>query len=260
MELYFKETGKNNDETIVFIHGGGLSGWMWNKQVEAFNDYHCIVPDLPEHGKSAEVKPFTIKGAAEMIVDIIKNHAHNRKAHLVGLSLGSQVAVQILSIAPEVVNRALISGTLVREYYGPTTLKLINLWFRIYTPFKNTDFSIKYAMKGNGASAEYFEYFKENMNILTLSCLKNIYRENALFRISGELCQVNNSILIIAAEREMKYLSESAKDLNKCLPNSQMYMVPNVKHNWALDAPELFSSVSRAWIKNKQILDSLSKF
>lgn len=260
MELYFKETGKNNDETMVFIHGGGLSGWMWNKQVEAFSDYHCIVPDLPEHGKSAEVKPFTIKGAAEMIVDIIKNHAHNGKAHLVGLSLGGQLAVQILSIAPEVIDRALISGTMVREYYGPTTLKLMNLWLRIYMPFKNTNFSVKHAMKGNGASTEHFEYFKEDMNILTLSCLKNIYRENALFRIPGELCQIKNPVLIIAAEREMKYVSQSAKDLNKCLSNSQMYMVPNVKHNWALDAPELFSSVLRAWIKDKQILNSLSKF
>jgi len=53
VDLYFKETSKNNDRTIVFMHGGGISGRMWNKQLEAFNDYHCIVPDLPEHGKIA---------------------------------------------------------------------------------------------------------------------------------------------------------------------------------------------------------------
>lgn len=260
MELYFKETGKNNDETIVFVHGGGLSGWMWDKQLEAFSDYHCIIPDLPEHGKSAEIKPFTIKSAAEMIIDIIKNHAHGGKAHLVGLSLGGQVAVQILSTAPDVVNRALISGTMVREYYGSKTLKLINIWLKIYVLFKNTDFFIKWGMKGNGASAEYFENFKEDMDILTLSCLKNIYRENALFRISGDLCKVKNPVLIIAAEREMKYVSGSVKDLNKCLSNSKKYIVPNVMHNWALDAPETFNSVSRAWIKDKQVIEILSEF
>lgn len=260
MGLYFKETGKNNNETIIFIHGGGLSGWMWNKQVESFSDYHCIVPDLPEHGKSAEIKPFTMKGAAEMIINIIKNHAHDGKAHLVGLSLGGQIAVQILNMAPEVVDRALISGTMVREYYGPKTLKLMNLWLRIYIPFRNTNFFIKHAMKCNGASAEYFDEFKADMKTLTLSCLKNIYRENALFRISGNLCKVKNPVLITVAEKEMKFVGESAKDLTKCLSNSEGYMVPNVVHNWALGAPELFNSVSRTWIKDKQIMEELSKF
>ena len=79
MELYIKETGKNNDETIIFLHGGGIAGWMWDKQVEAFQDYHCIIPDLPEHGKSIEVKPFTMQSAADMIIDIIKNQSHKKK-------------------------------------------------------------------------------------------------------------------------------------------------------------------------------------
>jgi len=99
----------------LFLHGGGLAGWMWNKQLEAFSDYHCLVPDLPEHGKSAKVKPFTMRCAAEMIIDIIQNRVHNEKAHLVGISLGAQIIVQILSIAPEVVDHVLISGTLVRS-------------------------------------------------------------------------------------------------------------------------------------------------
>ena len=77
MSLYIKETGKNKDETIIFLHGDGIAGWMWDEQLRAFSDYHCIVPDLPGHGKSAEVKPSTVQSAADMIIDIIKNKANN---------------------------------------------------------------------------------------------------------------------------------------------------------------------------------------
>ena len=55
MNLHVKEIGQENQETIIFLHGCGLAGWMWDKQVESFKDYHCIVPDHPEHGRSAEM-------------------------------------------------------------------------------------------------------------------------------------------------------------------------------------------------------------
>jgi len=126
-------------------------------------------------------------------------------------------------------------------------------------PFRTTNFFIKWGMKGNSASPEHLDEYKADMRTQTLSCLKNIQQENALFRISGDLCRVENPLLITVAEKEMNFVYESAKDLNNCLSNSQAYMVPNVVHNWALGAPELFNRVARAWINDKQVLESLSK-
>lgn len=46
--LHFDEYGSENDETLLFVHGAGLSGWMWHHQVATLKqDFHCIVPDLP---------------------------------------------------------------------------------------------------------------------------------------------------------------------------------------------------------------------
>jgi hypothetical protein len=35
--------------------------------LEALKDYHCLVPDLPEHGISIEMKPSTMEGSAKTI-------------------------------------------------------------------------------------------------------------------------------------------------------------------------------------------------
>ncbi len=40
-------------------------------------------------------------------------------------------------------------------------------------------------------------------------------------------------------------------NLNKCLPNSEVYKVTNFGHTWPLESPGLFSSVVRAWINDK---------
>ena len=260
MDLYFKETGNCDNETIIFLHGGGISGWMWDKQLEALKDYHCLVPDLPEHGRNIEMKPFTIKGSAKMIINLIKERSCNGKAHVIGLSLGAQITVQILSMDPKTVDHALISGTLAREIYGPKTLKMLNVLFKAYMPFKDTDFLIKLNMKSNGVPMEYFDEFKKDTKTLTLSSLRNVIKENMSFRIQDELCKVKNPVLITVGENEQKITYKSAIDLNKCLPNSKAYEVTNLGHNWPLESPILFNNVLRAWINDKPIPKALSKF
>ena len=89
------------------------------EQVKEFSDYHCIVPDLPEHGKSIDLRPFTINKSSEMIAEIIRNHTSNGKAHLVGMSIGAQIIIQLLSKTPELVDHAIIGGTIVQKISHP---------------------------------------------------------------------------------------------------------------------------------------------
>jgi pimeloyl-ACP methyl ester carboxylesterase len=92
---------------------------MWQPQVEALQaDYHLLVPDLPEHGRSAAVKPFTITGSVELVAELIRTQAHGGKAHIVGLSEGAQIGVALLAAAPELVDHAMLSSALVREMPG----------------------------------------------------------------------------------------------------------------------------------------------
>src|SRR5215475_1163365 len=98
MGLYVKESGTVNAPAIVFLHGGGASGWTWDQQVAELGDYRCLVVDLPEHGKSVDVKPFTFENAATQIAEVIRSHGG--KAHVVGLSLGAQTTVKLLSMTP----------------------------------------------------------------------------------------------------------------------------------------------------------------
>jgi len=253
MGLYVKEVGKNNRETIVFLHAGMSSGWMWNKHLEALNDYHCLVPDLLEHGRSTEVKPFRMEGAAEDVIDLIKE-----KAHVVGLSLGAQTAVQILSMAPEVVDHAVITGTLTCEV-GSNLSVLMNIFFKVYMCLKDTDFFIKMGMRAQNIPAEYFEEVKKDVKALTWSSLNNITRENSSFKISENLCKSENRVLILTGEKEVKVVHESAVDLNKCLSNSKAYKITNFGHTWPLESPELFSSVVRTWINDNPLPEDLLK-
>jgi pimeloyl-ACP methyl ester carboxylesterase len=96
--------------TIVFLHGTVLSGAAWTAQVSALqSEFQCLTPDLPGHGGAAAV-PFTIDDAAARVVALIEREAHDRRAILVGLSLGGFVAMEVAARWPERVTGLAISG------------------------------------------------------------------------------------------------------------------------------------------------------
>src|SRR5690606_174219 len=96
LTIYYEESGIHNPSVIVFLHGGGVSGWMWKAQVDHFStDYHCIIPDLPGQGMSQAPKHgFTIEHCAQAVAELIRARASGRPVTVIGFSLGAQVIVE----------------------------------------------------------------------------------------------------------------------------------------------------------------------
>ena len=69
--MNYKESGGNNKDAIIFLHGGGLSWWNYREVVEALQDkYHVILPILDGHCGSD--RPFTpIENNADEIIRYI---------------------------------------------------------------------------------------------------------------------------------------------------------------------------------------------
>lgn len=258
MFLYNKETHPENKETILFIHGYNMAGWMWEEQVKAFNDYHCLVPDLPEHGKSSDVKPFTIEGVAEILVDLVLDQAHNGKAHLVGMSLGAQLILQILSKAPEVVDHALISGVLVNKTTPTENFKkLLDYLLEVYIPIKNDNLSIGSYIRSYNMPRGLIRKFKESTHVISEDSSDRIIRENLLFERPAGLEKVNVPVLVACGEKDYRAIMESTDDILKVLPNSKGVIVMKVGHMWNMENPELFNDVLRAWITDESLPETL---
>lgn len=95
---------------IVFLHGTRLSGAQWSSQVvELGDEFDCLAPDLPGHGRLT-AETFTLRRAAEEVAATIGRDDGRRPAVLVGLSLGGYVAMEVASRWPERVAGLVIAG------------------------------------------------------------------------------------------------------------------------------------------------------
>ena len=99
---------------MIFLHGGGVSSWMWQEHMEIFKEtYECYTPDFIGHGTRANETSFSMRESAFEIISWIKEHAHGRTVILIGFSLGAQVAVDVLSREPDIADIAIINSALV---------------------------------------------------------------------------------------------------------------------------------------------------
>jgi pimeloyl-ACP methyl ester carboxylesterase len=67
MPLYLREAGPADAPALVFLHGLWLSSAMWQPQIERLShDYHCLAPDLPEHGQSTDIGLLTLENTSSI--------------------------------------------------------------------------------------------------------------------------------------------------------------------------------------------------
>ena len=124
MNLKIDEYGIGNAPAIVLLHGLGVSSWMWHDQMEALREnFHILAIDLPGNGDSYEVEWESFGKTAVLLADIIRHHAANRQAHVVGLSLGGYAALHLLEAHSDVVLSMIVSGVSIRPLVRPSFVK-----------------------------------------------------------------------------------------------------------------------------------------
>ncbi|WP_144460873.1 alpha/beta fold hydrolase [Siminovitchia fortis] len=251
MTLYFEEHGCSEGPLIVFLHGGGVSGWMWDQQLSYFRDYQCIVPDLPEHGRSKGEDHFSILSSAEKVIELIRDKGKGKQVVLIGFSLGAQITIQILSMRPELIDHAVINSALAKPM--PHGWKFLKPFIKIshplikWRPFSKLQAKVLYIQED-----DFEKYYKENC-AMEQGTLIRILEENMSFKAPSEFKLASSNILVTVGENENSLMKKSAKEIVNSNPNCHGVLVSGVGHGFPLAKPELFSKMVKDWIEGNAI-------
>lgn len=246
--LYYQEYGDKDGPLMIFLHGGGVSSWMWDRQVQYFTDYHCVTVDLPEQGKSRTRADFSINDSSQKLIRLVENIANEKDIIVVGFSLGAQVLIQMLSIKPDLIDYAIINSALVR----PSKIGeiLINPLIRLSFPLiKNKIFS-KFQAKALYINEEYFEEYYHESSQMERDTLIRILKENVSFEIPREFCKAKGKILVIVGNKERQIMKKSAIEIVNNNQNCTGMIISKIGHGLPLAKPKLFNNIIEKWIKN----------
>lgn len=246
MSLYVNESGAAGAPSVVFLHGAGTSGWIWQEQARALGDsFHCLNVDLPGHGKSSAVAWVSLADTAQQVAAIIRERATQRKAHLVGISLGGYVGLHLLAQHTPLITRAVFSGVTGAPLPNKT---LLLFQMRLMSYLMKMNWFIDMQAKLLHIPADSMPAYVESIRAMSRKAFLAVADEIFDYHLPQELANAHTPTLIVAGGAEVPAILRSIPQIVGALPNAQGRIAPGLHHGWIGEDPYLFNAMLCAWL------------
>lgn len=243
--MYVHESGAPGAPAVVFLHGAGASGRMWRHHADALTGFHCLAPDLPGFGRSAD-RPFLSRSVTtDLVAELIAQRVPAGRAHVVGLSWGGGIAHGLLDRHPRLVDRAVIDGAGVLSWWAGG---LIVGGVRAVSPFLHTRpvvglFSRMIAMDEVG---------RDDLRTASPRAFRGAFAEGFRSGVSRTELAAASPTLLVAGQRETAVRPANCA-LAELMPHAVARYAPGVPHGWIAREPGLHVRMVEAWLTGRPL-------
>ena len=240
------EFGKQNKDTVFLLHGGGLSWWNYREVAKLLEkDYHVILPVLDGHADS-DAAFTTIEDNAARLISYIDTHFGGQVTVLGGLSLGGQVALEILSQRPDICCYALIESALVK--LSRLTAALIGPAFGMSYGLIKQRWFAKMQATYLGIPKELFEDYYRDTCAITKADMIAFLKSNCTYEMKPNLAETTAKVTIVAGGKEQKSILDSGKLIHHTIPGSHLEILPGLRHgDLSINHPERYVRMLKEW-------------
>ena len=244
---------EKNAAAVLLLHGLGSCGDDWALQLRALAPrYSALAPDLRGQGKSPMPAGWpTIELLTADVVSLL-DRLEIGSAHVVGLSLGGAVALQLAAEAPERV-RSLVA---------------VNTFARLRTPRRSMGrgrrrmwlaATGRMEELGRSVAAGLFPYAgQEEMRALAAARLASnspltyvkLLMAVGRFDLRGRLGEIRVPTLVVAGEQDATVSMECKLELAGGIPGARLERFAGSGHATPLDQPERFNAALLGFLES----------
>lgn len=226
--MQFHEYGADQKQTILLLHGGGLSWWSCREAAEKLQgEAHVILPILDGHAGSD--RPFTtIEENAAEIISFIDERFGGSVLLIGGLSLGGQVLLEMLSQRRDICSCALIESAAVIP--SQLTNALIAPAFgSSYGLIRNRSFA-KMQFRSLHIKPELFEeYYRDTCRIKKQDMIA-FMKASTSYALKDPLRDTTAKVHVYVGEKETGEILRSADAICRALPSASIHRLPELRH------------------------------
>lgn len=227
--MIFHEYGVKDGPAVMFLHGGGLSYWMWRAQIEALQKkYRVITAVIDGHGEAAEVPFESIQKCATETIGYAEKNCNGKLFAICGLSLGAQIAVEMLSRNGKIAQKAIIESALVipQELLRKNASASVKM---SYPLIKKRWFARLQAKQLKIPDDMFEDYFRDSA-AMSRESLINMLEENSAYKLPESFKETRADILVLCGGKEMRCIKDSAELIDSSAPKAELRVLPGLAH------------------------------
>jgi pimeloyl-ACP methyl ester carboxylesterase len=242
-------------QTILFIHGSESSHLEFS-HVAPFlqSTYEILLIDLPAHSRSRNI-PFTFANAIAGLVHLIKSQTPDKKAHIVGLSLGGYIGLELARRHPELVRTLWCTGCAPPSGFQKWMFSRSILLSGLIT-IAGTIANERVFWASLGKDVEPIPGFRvEVQRNQNMGTLRPVFDELALITVRDleQIASIRIAIVAGGKGDNVEDTREAGRVLREGNLECRAFVVRDAIHWWSLEKPELFAQGVRAWIERKEM-------
>lgn len=230
--MQIEEYGKENDRTIVMLHGAHFVH-TFGRQYPLAKDYHLIIPHIMGFGNEAN-RIYDTDTCIQELAEYIKSL--EKKVMLIGFSLGAQLAFKLVSEYEELFDSAIIvSPWLIKEEPMLSEVEVMNQ--KQLKMLKNKLLCNLIAIMNGLLPSALRKEFVEQMQNVKLETIRNVVYNGITLESVPQFAAVNIPVVALAGEKEQEEVHNSIKRMGQINTNCRYEIWEKAAHN----IPPLFA-------------------
>jgi 3-oxoadipate enol-lactonase len=246
IKLYYKDPNPTGNPAVLLLHGLGATHESWAFQVPALikENYRVIIPDLRGFGQSTYGgRSHTIGDMAADVISLM-DAAELASAHVVGISMGGAIALQVACDYPGHVQRLVLVNTFA--HLRPQSMKRF-----LYFAYR---FVLVHTMGLSTQARLVTQRLLPNpdQEILRQALLDQILQSDprayratmralARFNLNDCLPRINSETLIVSGEQDLTVPLPAQRLLAEKIPNACQVIITGAGHAVTGEKPEEFN-------------------
>ena len=232
--MKFYEYGDKKSPSILLIHGAGWSYWLYLQEARLLqHQYHVILPVIDGHGEEAGVPYTSTEKIADQLLDYIDHNCGGKLFALSGVSLGGQIAIELLSRRADLAEKAIIeSGLCIPQ---PFLLKYSRF---VYKHFGKWIFSKKFNQwaltmlpKQMHLPDEIQALYLRDIPAVKVETMNRIFETYYHYQLKDNLKDSQADIIYWYGNKELKCIIQSGVLFKSYVEKCQLIELPGYRHS-----------------------------
>ena len=242
-------------DTVLLLHGLGSSTLDWAEQIPALASvYDVLLVDLRGHGQSDKPPgPYSINDMANDVARVVSELGLTQ-LHVVGLSMGAQVALQLALDYPALVATVTAVNSPAdmkpRRLRDKLTVAQRKLLVRLLGMRRVGRIIANRLLPGDEFTARR-QLFADRWSDNDPASYQASLDASLNWDITPELPDIRQAILVVAASGDYTPLAWK-KRIVDLAPNAQMVLIENSRHALPVERPEPFNAALLEFLGNSR--------